>query len=140
MKKNKLNLALFVTGLVCMIMSMGVFAPEWLNLFGFARSFLPFFSMIRTPGRFIMSSYFSFIFLASITVGIIAEKIGDYICSVKWRNIINELLLKSVDLQHVHVNEPQRITNSKPEISLANNNHKLFNTVEKIKGWFFKVV
>lgn len=74
-KKNPLNLALFITGLLCMILSLGSFAPASLSLFNLAHEYLPFFSMIRTPGRFMMSSYFSFIFLSTIAIGFLGEKV-----------------------------------------------------------------
>jgi hypothetical protein len=74
-KKNALNLALFMTGLLCIILSLGTFAPQPFTLFIIAHDYLPFFSMIRTPGRFMMSSYFAFIFLSTIVVGIVSDKL-----------------------------------------------------------------
>ena len=73
-KRSSLNISLFITGLICVIFSMGISAPSSLGLFNLAHKYLPYFDGITTPGRFIMTSYFAFVFLGVLGLRSIYEK------------------------------------------------------------------
>ena len=71
LEKKKIYYALFIIGLLGILLSVGTNTP----IFATLMKFIPFFNAIRTPGRFLVTTSFAFCLMAGVSIDVILKKL-----------------------------------------------------------------